>query len=226
MPNVVSRGVAGAALTCACLFAGPLQAEETILDKPFQVESGTIEFRKSVVNAAVTVETVETLYFKDWGRIQARVSTETSSNKYVKGEQVARKFFLMEGAVITTVDLDAATGTRMKNPMAENLGRMTRGQAEEMAGKLADAMGTEVADAGEAEVAGLPCRVTESVTNMGEVKLTTRTYLWNGIVLKVESSGMGTETREEALSVDVTTRIPEEKFRLPEGITIGETKMP
>ncbi len=202
-----------------------LAAEPSIGEKPFDVQSGVIEVRKSVKSAAVTSKTVETFYFKDWGRVQARVSTETSSNKFVKGEQVTRKFTLLEGATLTTVDLDKKTGMRTQSNMAKGFASMNRKQATEMTNKMADAMGTKTKSAGQATVAGMPCEVTESVTEMGTIKQTTRLYLWKNILLKSESTGMGAETLEEAVSVK-TGPVPAEKFLIPKGVTISEFKMP
>lgn len=214
-------------LTAALLFGSPpAGAGDSIPDKPFDVQSGVIEMKKTVKNSAVTSETAETLYWKDFGRVQARYSTEKTSNKYIKGEQITRKFSLLEGKTLTSVDLDTKKGTRMENPVSGMLGKMSRQDAQDMADKMGEAMNTTTKKVGEEQVAGKLCEVYEAVTKMGAVKQTTRTCLWKNIVLKLVSSGMGTEVIEEALSVKTDAPVSAEKFKIPEGAAVMDIGNP
>ncbi len=212
-----------AALLCG---SPPAGAGDPVQGKPFVVEFGVIEMKKTVKNPAVTTETAETMYFKDFGWVQARYSTEKASNKYVKGEQITRRFSLIDGKTLTSVDLDTKEGTRMENPAAGMLGKMSRPEAQGLADKMGDAMNTKTKKVGEEQVAGKLCEVHEAVTEMGAIKQTTRTYLWKNIVLKLVSSGMGTEVIEEALSVKTDAPIAAEKFKLPEGAKIKDIGNP
>lgn len=218
----VALGLTAARL-CGSTLAG---AGDSVLSKPFGVEAGVIEITKTVKNPAVTTETIETLYFRDFGLVQARYSIEKTSSKFVKGEQVTRRFSLLEGTTLTSVDLDTKEGTRMQNPAADMLGRMSHSEAQDFADKMGDAMNTKTKKVGEEQVAGKLCEVSEAVTEMGAIKQTTRTYVWKGIVLKLVSSGMGTEVTEEALSVNTDTPIEVEKFKIPEGTKIKDIGSP
>jgi hypothetical protein len=91
---------------------------------------------------------------------------------------------------------------------------------------MGDAMNTKTKKVGEEQVAGKLCEVHEAVTEMGAIKQTTRTYLWKNIVLKLVSSGMGTEVTEEALSVKTDASIAAEKFKIPEGAKIKDIGNP
>lgn len=212
----------------AAFLSGTARAgvEGSVLEKPFDVESGVIEMKKSVTNPAVTTETTETLYFKDFGRVQARHSVEKISGKYVKQAQVTRKFSLLEGTTLTTVDLDKNEGTRMENPAAAMQSGMTRGETQRFADKLGTATNTSSKKVGEEQVAGKLCDVHESVTELGGVKQTTRMHMWKNIVLKLVSSGMGTEVTEEAVSVKTEGSIAVEKFKIPEGTKIADIGNP
>ena len=194
------------------------QAVAQLPEKPFLVETGIIEMHKKVVNPAVTVETTETMYFKEWGKTIARYTTTTTKSKFIAKEEVKHAFSLQEGPWLTTVDLDEKTGIRIKNTLAEAVGNLGREQRQKLGADLAGATGTEVKEVGEAEVAGRRCAVKEAVTSIGGMTQTTRMCMWMNIPLRIESGGMGTEIREEAVSVQTDVPLPGEKFRIPDGI--------
>ena len=175
------------------------RANAQLPEKPFLVETGIIEMHKKVVNPAVTVETTETMYFKEWGKTIARYTTTTTKSKFIAKEEVKHAFSLQEGPWLTTVDLDEKTGIRIKNTLAEAVGNLGREQQQKL-------------------VAGRRCAVKEAVTSIGGMTQTTRMCMWMNIPLRIESGGMGTEIREEAVSVQTDVPIPGEKFRIPDGI--------
>lgn len=187
-------------------------------DRPYETESGTFVMHKSTKNTMVTVETVDTTYFSDWGRKRATWSTATTSGRMLPKATVKRTLTILEGATITNVDLDARTGMRMQNPLAA-LGRMSRGQAQDMANRMAGATKTVMNAAGEATVAGQRCQVTESVTPLGAAQVVTRQCVWKNIVLKMTTNGGGSEIVEEVKTLSLGP-VPAERMAVPSGIAI------
>ncbi len=208
-------------LTLAAGLLADASAAQTVASRPYDVEAGTIVINKSVKNSMMTVEGVDTIYFRDWGRTRATWSTSKSTNRFTPGETVDRKFTLLEGTTITSVNLATMRGTRMKNPLADAVGRMTRPQAEELAARMGRAMNTKTSDAGEERVAGRTCKVQESTTEMGALRVTTRTCLWKNIVLKTAANGGGSDILEEATSVTLGD-VPSDRLAPPKGATISE----
>ncbi len=98
---------------------------------------------------------------------------------------------LMDGEFTYAVDLVKKTGTKTKTPMMEALIRNAESENKDLTDVGTDMMvqmGGKIV--GEEQILGKNCQIWE-ISNMK-----TKTWIWNGIVLKSETSMMGTQTSE------------------------------
>ena len=169
-------------------------------------KTGIIKYE---VYGATTVGT-EVLYYDDWGSREAKYITTTMD---LGGVTVTRNALVLleeNGRWINTVDLNARTGIRMRNPRyKESIGQSRREREKNEENKNIDAGGRKI----EIErVIGKPCVVWE-VQYSG-----IKTCTWNGIVLKKISGPGFSRTTTVATEIDERVSIPEEKFTIPPDI--------
>ena len=169
-------------------------------------KTGIIKYE---IYGATTVGT-EVLYYDDWGRREAKYITTTMD---LGGVTVTRNALVLleeNGRWINTVDLNARTGIRMRNPRyKESIGQSRREREKNEENKNIDAGGRKI----EIErVIGKPCVVWE-VQYSG-----IKTCTWNGIVLKKISGPGFSRTTTVATKIDERVSIPEEKFTIPPDI--------
>ena len=169
-------------------------------------KTGIIKYE---VYGATTVGT-EVLYYDDWGSREAKYITTTMD---LGGVTVTRNALVLleeNGRWINTVDLNARTGIRMRNPRyKESIGQSRREREKNEENKNIDAGGRKI----EIErVIGKPCVVWE-VQYSG-----IKTCTWNGIVLKKISGPGFSRTTTVATKIDERVSIPEEKFTIPPDI--------
>ena len=169
-------------------------------------KTGIIKYE---IYGATTVGT-EVLYYDDWGSREAKYITTTMD---LGGVTVTRNALVLleeNGRWINTVDLNARTGIRMRNPRyKESIGQSRREREKNEENKNIDAGGRKI----EIErVIGKPCVVWE-VQYSG-----IKTCTWNGIVLKKISGPGFSRTTTVATKIDERVSIPEEKFTIPPDI--------
>ena len=169
-------------------------------------KTGIIKYE---IYGATTVGT-EVLYYDDWGSREAKYITTTMD---LGGVTVTRNALVLleeNGRWINTVDLNARTGIRMRNPRyKESIGQSRREREKNKENKNIDAGGRKI----EIErVIGKPCVVWE-VQYSG-----IKTCTWNGIVLKKISGPGFSRTTTVATKIDERVSIPEEKFTIPPDI--------
>ena len=176
--------------------------------------------RSAIVNYKVTgmQEGTETLYFDRWGMREARY-TETEIKMMGMGVKT-HNLTLLDGEFTYAVDLIKKTGTKAKTPMMEALMRKAESENRDLTDVCRDMMvqmGGKVV--GEEEILGKNCQIWE----IGNMK--TKTWIWNGIALKSETSMMGTQT-SEATSIEIDVDIPEDKLTLPSDISMSDIGNP
>ena len=176
-------------------------------------KTGIIKYE---VYGATTVGT-EVLYYDDWGSREAKYITTTMD---LGGVTVTRNALVLleeNGRWINTVDLNARTGIRMRNPRyKESIGQSRREREKNEENKNIDAGGRKI----EIErVIGKPCVVWE-VQYSG-----IKTCTWNGIVLKKISGPGFSRTTTVATEIDERVSIPEEKFTIPPDIEMKTVDM-
>jgi len=169
-------------------------------------KTGIIKYE---IYGATTVGT-EVLYYDDWGSREAKYITTTMD---LGGVTVTRNALVLleeNGQWINTVDLNARTGIRMRNPRyKESIGQSRREREKNEENKNIDAGGRKI----EIErVIGKPCVVWQ-VQYSG-----IKTCTWNGIVLKKISGPGFSRTTTVATKIDERVSIPEEKFTIPPDI--------
>ena len=169
-------------------------------------KTGIIKYE---IYGATTVGT-EVLYYDDWGSREAKYITTTMD---LGGVTVTRNALVLleeNGRWINTVDLNARTGIRMRNPRyKESIGQSRREREKNEENKNIDAGGRKI----EIErVIGKPCVVWQ-VQYSG-----IKTCTWNGIVLKKISGPGFSRTTTVATEIDERVSIPEEKFTIPPDI--------
>ena len=169
-------------------------------------KTGIIKYE---IYGATTVG-AEVLYYDDWGSREAKYITTTMD---LGGVTVTRNALVLleeNGQWINTVDLNARTGIRMRNPRyKESIGQSRREREKNEENKNIDAGGRKI----EIErVIGKPCVVWE-VQYSG-----IKTCTWNGIVLKKISGPGFSRTTTVATKIDERVSIPEEKFTIPPDI--------
>ena len=190
-------------LVVACINAS--FAANTLSRYP-KSKTGIIKYE---IYGATTVGT-EVLYYDDWGSREAKYITTTMD---LGGVTVTRNALVLleeNGRWINTVDLNARTGIRMRNPRyKESIGQSRREREKNEENKNIDAGGRKI----EIErVIGKPCVVWE-VQYSG-----IKTCTWNGIVLKKISGPGFSRTTTVATKIDERVSIPEEKFTIPPDI--------
>ena len=176
-------------------------------------KTGIIKYE---VYGATTVGT-EVLYYDDWGSREAKYITTTMD---LGGVTVTRNALVLleeNGRWINTVDLNARTGIRMRNPRyKESIGQSRREREKNEENKNIDAGGRKI----EIErVIGKPCVVWQ-VQYSG-----IKTCTWNGIVLKKISGPGFSRTTTVATEIDERVSIPEEKFTIPPDIEMKTVDM-
>jgi len=176
-------------------------------------KTGIIKYE---IYGATTVGT-EVLYYDDWGSREAKYITTTMD---LGGVTVTRNALVLleeNGRWINTVDLNARTGIRMRNPRyKESIGQSRREREKNEENKNIDAGGRKI----EIErVIGKPCVVWQ-VQYSG-----IKTCTWNGIVLKKISGPGFSRTTTVATEIDERVSIPEEKFTIPPDIEMKTVDM-
>jgi len=134
----------------------------------------------------------EELCFGDYGAKQVRIQNQkVTTMGMTQVTKTATYTDLSEAGIIYVVDLstDPPTGTRTENPMIKSL---QEEDLKEVGKKLMEAWGGKII--GKGKVLGKECDIWE-VSNMG-----TKTWIWNWINLKTETS-MGMIMTTEATEI-------------------------
>jgi len=176
--------------------------------KKYAIESGIIEFEYSGIQTGT-----ETLYFDRWGMREAKY--KNTELDMIGFKQKENKVEIMKDRYIYSFTPGAKTGTKMEvpflNELLENnddLGEVGLEMLKQMGGKKI----------GTGEVAGKSCDIWE-IESIG-----TKAWIWNAITLKAEINMMGMTIIMTAKSVKANVSVPEEKLKIPDGITFIENQ--
>ena len=125
------------------------------------------------------------------------------------------KLNIMDGDWMYGIDFDNKTGTKMKNPLLEELVEKSGSEdLMEFGEKMMKQMGGK--KIGQESILGKNCDIWE-VKNLG-----TKTWVWNYVTLKTESKIMGQTINITATKVDFDSDIPPGKFKIPANVKITE----
>jgi hypothetical protein len=192
----------------ALAFCGSIWAFQTPSKlKRYNQKSGTVEYQ---ITGSMMSGT-ETLHFDDFGAREAKfTNTEVKLGGF---SQKTNNATYLEGSTIYTVDLNTNTGTKMENSIIKNL----EGKDLQDAGKqmLKDMGGKQI---GSETFMGKNCEVWE-IKNLGS-----KSWIWNGLMLKTEVNMMGQQVTYTATKISDT--VDPRKLQRPANIKYTEGEDP
>jgi len=159
----------------------------------------------------------ETLYFEDYGLREAKYSQ--TSLAFGSLSTTTNTLTLMDREWIYNIDLGTNSGTKIPNPVFitnpmqqvnKDLVAQNREMMSAMGGKLL----------GEEEYLNKKCEVWSNEA------LHSKTWIWNGIVLKSIVNTMGMKQEVRAVKIQDVVKIPPEKFLLPKDVKLTEKVAP
>jgi outer membrane lipoprotein-sorting protein len=169
-------------------------------------------FKSGIITYKATVMMMDQeiiCYFDDWGIKQCN---EVNIN--VLGKK-AHNVTLTDSAWVYNWNPDVKTGTKVKvngkDPNNINFTNLTDDIRKTF----------NITDEGSGKVLGRDCKVYS--VSLGEAGIKGSYSIWNGIVLKIETSVKGLGINMEAIKIQENATIPAEKFTLPKDITFTET---
>lgn len=179
-------------LFCLSVFFSAQSQDEL---KIFGIKSGIIEYKYSGTNTGTS-----TLYFDDYGQKSANYMVITVQ------EKTQKNWVLSLGGMQYIYDPVSKAGQKMKNPLLEGL--MEVEDLEKFTEDMYAKMG--FSPAGSENFLGRDCRVFKG--DMGKV------LTWNGILMFMEISVVGTTSRQEATKMEVNVPVKASLFEVPADI--------
>lgn len=170
----------------------------------YGMESGIIVFETSTMGFTQTV----TLYFEDYGKTSASEMEGSAMGQNIHNINILKDGF------IYNVDLVNKTAFRSKMSEQSNESINFMNMDENMKKKF------KIKQVGNETIAGKPCIVYEF--EVPDAGMTSKTWVWNGIGLKSESSVMGMTVTMEVKSIKENVDVPASKFEVPAGIKIED----
>ena len=178
--------------------------------KRYKIKSGIVEM------ALLGTESgTEITYFDDWGWKEAKY--KTSVLKVAGFTQETKTLTLLDGEWTYSVDLNTNMGSKMKTPLFDELNQAADRKGEDLTDsgmEMMKQMGGKKTGAG--VVAGKNCDIWE-IASMG-----TKTWIWNGLTLKIESGFGGINIGQEAKSLKLDVAVPADKLQLPANAKITD----
>ena len=167
--------------------------------KIYGIKSGIIEYKHSGTRTGTS-----TMYFDNYGQKSANYMVVTTSGKTQKSRVISL------GEMQYMYDPDTKAGQKMKNPFIETLKEVDDLEkfTEEMYAKMG------FSPAGTEKFMGKDCRVFKG--DMGKV------LTWNGILMFMQMTMMGTSTQQEVTKIDVNIPVKASLFEIPGDINFTE----
>lgn len=166
---------------------------------PYGFESAYVEKNTETNTSGIIVRTSEKIFINDSGNLVRREVEQEQSIPMMNQTTKSRSISITDNEYIISWDPDTNTGTRMKKPLGDAFQNMNEEQAQQFGQDMADAMDTEIIEAGTGEVAGVICNITKAVTNMMGMEITTTTWTYKNFLMKSESEGTVTSNEVVAL---------------------------
>lgn len=170
----------------------------------YGMKSGIIEFETSTMGFSQTV----ILYFDDYGKTSASEMTGSAMGQNIHNINI------MKDGFIYNVDIINKTAYRSKLNEQTNETINFMNMDESMKKKF------NIKEVGTETIAGKPCKVFEF--EVKDAGMTSKTWVWNGIGLKSESTVMGMTVTMEVKSIKENVSIPASKFEVPAGIKVED----
>lgn len=179
--------------------------------KKYSIKSGMIEYEMKGISKGT-----QKVYFDQWGQKEA---TFTSSETEFIGEKTkSNVLVIITKEWIYNIDMDELTGTRSKNLYSEeSLNKKDKDLASAYSKEmLRDMEGEKI---GTEKILGKECEIWE-IKKMG-----TKSWIWNGLTLKTTTNIAGMVMDMTALRLEENIKVPEEKFKVPDGVRIKESRI-
>jgi hypothetical protein len=188
------------------VFTGESLAGEAI--KRYKVESGIVEFTMTGTQKGTVI-----LYFDKWGMRESKFSDLDLSMMGI--DRKTNSLNIMDSEWMYSIDLETKEGTKLQNSFFQNLIEQSKeDNLTDLGEQMMKNMGGE--KIGTEEICGKMCDVWDIP------RMQTKSWVWNGISLKIKTNMQGMESTTIATSLKVDVKIPDEKFQVPEGVTIVE----
>lgn len=178
-----------------------------VKDRKYGLKSAIIEY-----DVSGSQEGSRRLFFDNWGERQAEYSNTTIT--VGQFSKTANLLNITDGDWQYTINLDTKTGTKSQSQLKE-LKRDLEGQQyfNELGEQFIIKMGGQ--NLGTEEFMGKECAVYE-FRNIGM-----KAWYWKWILLKSETRSGPINIVVTARKIDEDVRIPKDKFRVPEDITLN-----
>ncbi len=179
--------------------------------KRYGIESGIVEYKMSGSQTGT-----ETLQFDNYGMREVKHTNTTMEVMGYKTETSTISLF--DGEWHYSWDPKTKQGTKMSEKMLFEMAEKYKTKDfKEIGEKMMESMGAK--KLANETFLGKDCEVWE--VEMAN----TKTWNWNGVTLKTETSMMGITINSEATSIQDDVSIPEDKFAVPTDVTFTEVNM-
>lgn len=178
-----------------------------VKDRKYGIKSAIVEY-----DVTGSQEGSRKLYFDNWGERQAEYSNTTIT--VGQFSKTANLINISDGDWQYTINLDSRSGTKSQSQLKE-LKEQLEGQQyfNELGEQVILKMGGR--KIGEEEFMGKTCAVYD-FSNIGM-----KAWYWNWILLKSETRSGPVNINVTARKIEEDVRIPEDRFRVPEDITLN-----
>ena len=149
--------------------------------------------------SGIVIKTSEKIYINDGGNFVRREVEQEQSIPMMNQTIKSRSISITDTEYIITWDPDTKTGTRMKKPLDDAFENITEEHAQQFGQDMADAVNTDITQAGTGEVAGVMCNINKAVTNMMGMNIVTTTWTYKNYLMKSVSEGTVSSKEEVTL---------------------------
>lgn len=183
----------------------------TDFSKRYGVKSAIVEYTVTGSQSGTKI-----LYFEKWGMRQAEY---TNSVLQIAGftKSINLLNILADDSNII-IDLNKGTGTKTKNPVKKLISEL---QNQKSFGEFGEQilLKSGAMKIGKEKFLDRDCDIYE-IKNAG-----TRIWVWKWIPMKTITKTSGIEINSIAKKIDINIPVPEEKFRVPENVTLTEVDL-
>jgi len=191
--------------------SGTEKSSLTLKERKYGLKSAIVEY-----DVSGSQEGTRRLYFDNWGLRQAEYSNTTIT--IGQFSKTANLVNINDGEWQYIVNLDTKSGTKSESQLEE---LKTQLEGEQYFNELGEQVILKMGGqkVGEEEYMGKECDIYE-FRNIGM-----RAWYWKWILLKSEMHSGQINITVTARNVQENLRIPEEKFRVPEDISLNQVDL-
>lgn len=184
---------------------------KTDFTKRYGIKSAIVEYTITGSQSGT-----KTLYFDNWGMRQAEYTNSVLEiGKFSKSINIVN---IVKDDANYIIDLERNTGTKTKNPVNKLIAEL---QNQKSFGEFGEQilLKSGAMKIGKEEFLDKDCDIYE-IKNTG-----TKMWIWKWIPLKTITKLGSVEINSVAKKIEVNVNVPEEKFTLPDNVTITEVDL-